>query len=124
MKKKVFIGISIVFVILIIFGSFTYAKDVNDLGLGNLDNYKPGEISGYNQVAQKAGGVLTVIQVIGMVLSVIVLIVLGIKYLLGSVEQKAEFKHTMIPYLIGVAILFTGSFLPAFIYNLTNDVMK
>ena len=124
MKKKFLIGISIVLIVATIFCNFAYAKGVNDLGLGNLDDYNPKTISGYNQVAQKAGGVLNVIQVIGIVLSIIVLIILGIKYLLGSVEQKAEFKHTMIPYLIGVAILFIGSFLPAFIYNLTNDVVK
>lgn len=124
MKKKILIGISIILVLITVFCSISYAKGVDDIGFGNIDDYKPGSITGYNKVAAKAGGVLNVIQVIGMVLSVVVLIILGIKYILGSVEQKAEFKHTMIPYLIGVAILFTGSFLPAFIYNLTNDVMK
>lgn len=124
MKKKILIGISIILILATIFSSFAYAKDVNDLGLGNIDDYKPGTIKGYDKVASKAGGVLNVIQVIGIVLSIIVLIILGIKYMLGSVEQKAEFKHTMIPYLIGVAILFTGSFLPAFIYNLTNEAIK
>lgn len=124
MKKKFLIGISLILVLIMIFGNFSYAKGVDDLGLGSLDNYNPGGMSGYTKVAEKAGGVLNIIQIIGIVLSIIVLIALGIKYMLGSVEQKAEFKHTMIPYLIGVAILFTGSFLPAFIYNLTNDVVK
>lgn len=124
MKKKFVIGISIILVLVTIFSSFVYAKDPNDLGLGNLDDYNSKSMNGYSKVASKAGGVLNVIQVIGIALSIIVLIILGIKYMLGSVEQKAEFKHTMIPYLIGVAILFTGSFLPAFIYNLTNEAIK
>lgn len=124
MKKKFLIGISIILILVTIFGNLVYAKGVDDIGLGNLDDYNPGSMKGYDKVAAKAGGVLNVIQVIGIALSIIVLIILGIKYVLGSVEQKAEFKHTMIPYLIGVAILFTGSFLPGFIYNLTNDVIK
>ena len=43
---------------------------------------------------------------IGIILSVIILAILGIKYILGSVEEKAEYKNDIIPYLIGAALLF------------------
>ncbi len=43
---------------------------------------------------------------------VIILIAIGIKYMLGSVEEKVEYKKHMMPYVLGAFVLFTGSFLP------------
>ena len=42
-------------------------------------------------------------------ISVIVLIVLGIKYMMGSVEEKAEYKKTLMPYIIGAGLVFAAS---------------
>lgn len=55
---------------------------------------------------------------IGMAVSVIVLLILGIKYMIGSAEEKAEYKKTMIPYLIGAALVFGASFIANVVYNL------
>lgn len=57
---------------------------------------------------------------IGMAVSVIVLLILGIKYMIGSAEEKAEYKKTMIPYLIGAALVFGASFIANVVYNLFN----
>lgn len=34
--------------------------------------------------------------------------ILGIKYMLGSTEQKATYKKSMLPYLVGAVLLFGG----------------
>ena len=52
--------------------------------------------------------VLGVIQIVGTVIAVGVLMVLGIKYMMGSAEEKAEYKKTMLPYIIGAVILFAA----------------
>lgn len=46
------------------------------------------------------------IQLIGSVVSVIAIIIIGIRYMLGSVEEKAQYKETMTPYLIGAVLVF------------------
>ena len=46
--------------------------------------------------------------VVGFLISVGVLMVLGIKYMMGSAEEKAEYKKTFIPYIIGAIILFAA----------------
>ena len=52
----------------------------------------------------------TTIQTIGgKVLSVLMLAVLGVKYMLGSSEEKAEYKKSMMPYLIGALLVFAAS---------------
>lgn len=57
------------------------------------------------------------IQGLGIGISVIVLLIIGIKYMMGSVEEKAEYKKSMIPYIIGVIFLACASSIP----NLIKD---
>ena len=56
-----------------------------------------------------AGVVLGVVQALGVSISVIILTFIGIKYMIGSAQEKAEYRKSMIPYLIGAALLFSIS---------------
>lgn len=66
-------------------------------------------VDGSNQIQKVGSSVIGILQTVGIVLSVVVLIVLGIKYMMGSAEEKAEYKKTMIPYLVGAALIFAAS---------------
>lgn len=142
MKKNViiyFIIIIILILSLLIIPNFSYADDTTTdstttstesessgllgVDLGNLDDYKKDDL-GTTKFAEKAGVILGVITTIGMVLSIIMLIIIGIKYMLGSVEEKADYKKTMIPYLVGAILLFSGSLIPNIIYNLATEISK
>lgn len=58
---------------------------------------------------------------IGMAVSVIVLLVLGIKYMIGSAEEKAEYKKTMIPYLVGAVLVFGASAIAQVVYSIAKQ---
>ena len=45
----------------------------------------------------------------GIITAVIVGSILGIKYMIGSVEEKAEYKQTLLAYLISCVVVF-GAF--------------
>ena len=66
--------------------------------------------------------IVKIVSTIGSVISVIVLIVLGIKYMMGSAEEKAEYKKTMIPYVVGAVLVFAGTSLVKVIYSLATAV--
>lgn len=53
--------------------------------------------------------VYNVLFVIGVATSVIIVGIMGIKIIMGSVEDKAEIKEQMVPYLIGCGVMF-GAF--------------
>ncbi len=53
--------------------------------------------------------IVSIITTIGIIVAVIVLLILGIKYMMGSASEKAEYKKTMIPYLIGAVLIFGAS---------------
>ena len=117
MKKLLEIIFIFVLCVIIILPSICYA---DDLGLGNLDDYK-GNPGNADKLVSKAEDILGIIQVVGTVISVIMLMVIGIKYMMGSVEEKAEYKETLKPYLIGAFLLFTGTLIPQIIYKLAQN---
>lgn len=86
--------------------------------------YKPSPLGEEKQLTAMAGVILGTINTIGIVISVIVLMVMGIKYITGSVEEKAEYKKMMLPYLIGALLLFSATTIPNLIYNWMNQKVK
>lgn len=119
MKKIVILSFILITIFIIFVPNVIYAED--NLGLGDLDSYK-GTSEDSEKLKEMAGHILGVIQVVGTILSVIILIILGLKYMTGSVEERADYQKTLIPYVIGAGILFTGSYLPQFIYNIVEKL--
>lgn len=68
-------------------------------------------------ISNIGGQITDIITTVGIVVAVIVIVVLGIKYMIGSASEKAEYKKTMIPYLVGAALLLGGSSIVKLIFN-------
>ena len=75
-----------------------------------------------NDLTKVGNNIVTIIQVVGIVIAVIVLLVIGIKYMMGSASVKAEYKKTMIPYIVGAVLIFAGTSLVRVIYSLSTSV--
>ena len=119
MKNNLIKIVLLISILLLIFGSCTvYAAGFTD-PVENPGFWEP-TIEDDSALTSKAGKVLGIINVIGVVTSVIVLMILGIKYMLGSIEEKAEYKKAMIPYVIGVFLLTSSTTLPNIIYTILN----
>lgn len=61
--------------------------------------------------------IIGMVQAVGSIVAVLILVILGIKYMLGSAEEKAEYKKTMIPYLIGAILIFAAANIAGMVYN-------
>ena len=68
-------------------------------------------------IFNKTRVILGAIRNISAVVSVIALMVIGLKYIIGSAEEKANDKQTMIPYIIGCIMAVAGTTIVSFIYN-------
>lgn len=66
--------------------------------------------------------IVKIVSTIGSVISVIVLIVLGIKYMMGSAEEKAEYKKTLMPYVIGAVLVFAASTIAGVIFSFSQNI--
>lgn len=57
---------------------------------------------------------------VAIVASVIIIMVLGVKYMLGSVEEKAEYKKSFMPLIIGIVLVVSATTIAAFIFNMAK----
>ena len=75
-----------------------------------------------NDLTKVGNNIVTIIQVVGIVIAVIVLLVIGIKYMMGSASEKAEYKKTMIPYIVCEVLIFSCTSLVRVFYSLSTSV--
>lgn len=88
----------------------------------NVYAFDPSSIKGdptmdATEVTTMANKILGALQIIGVAVAVIILAVLGVKYMLGSAEEKAEYKKAFVPYLVGAALVFMAPTIAKAVYN-------
>lgn len=129
--KKFIMGIEIFIVIILGFATFAIATpiegtDTVGVGKGSIltpDSVTPTADTDAQKDLQNIGGkIIGGLQSVGTVVSVMILVVLGIKYMLGSAEEKAEYKKTMIPYLIGSVLIFGAVTIASMVYNFSSSI--
>ena len=128
---KVLIISLLVLIIILFFPTKIFAIDlyVNSeiklaTGVINPDNFKPSEPSqsDIDPIMTKANVLIGAIRAIGVVVTFVTLMVLGIKYMTGSVSEKAEYKKTMLPYLIGAFVFLALTQIIAVITKVVSEV--
>ena len=61
-----------------------------------------------------------IIMFIGIFISVTTIAIIGIRYMIGSVEERAEYKKTLLPWLIGAIMVFGITVIPTVIYKIAQ----
>lgn len=115
LKNKILAILIIIIASFIFFYSNVYAFSINDLTGSSISN---------QQLTNAGNSLITILTTIGIVVSVVTLIILGLKYMLGSVEEKATYKKTMMPYLIGATLVFAASAIAGMIYSFSINIGK
>jgi len=95
----------ILFVLIIIFIILITSVEILAIDTGEFKPVNKVSID-YIKTIKIGGKVINIIQFVGILISVIVLVLIGIKYMLGSVEERADYKKDMIPYIVGAVLLF------------------
>lgn len=116
---KILVTLATIVLILSIGGSMVYANSTSTL-------FSPGEINptlekeAENEIKAIGGKIIGLIQGVGIVLTVVILSILGIKYMMGSAEEKAEYKKTMIPYVVGAVCIFASTSIATLVYKIAQ----
>lgn len=66
------------------------------------------------------GSALGIVQVVGIGVAVIMLVVLAVKYIAASPNEKADVKKGMTTYVIGAILLFGASIIVGWIKNFAD----
>ena len=64
--------------------------------------------------------IVPIVRAIGVIAAVLILMVVGIKYMMGSAEEKAEYKKTIPAYIIGAILVFAAAQIIGFIIEIAN----
>lgn len=67
--------------------------------------YTPNGSIDENIVTTYGGSLYNILTIIGIIVSVIALMILGLKFILASTTEKAEYKKYLLPVVIGIFII-------------------
>ena len=120
-QRKLILLINIILLVcLLTLPNFVHAIDPNDYD----PSQKPVSGTSVNEITDKANNIIGTITTVGVVVAVVVLLILGIKYMMGSAQEKAEYKKTMIPYIIGVVFIVAISTILPIIAKIVESLNK
>ena len=85
-------------------------------------NTEIGPITADTQFQKLGNGILGTVQVIGIFVAVAGLMIIGIKYMLGSAEEKSEQKQILIYYLIGSIMVISIVKVVELIYSFSSGL--
>lgn len=112
--NKVLSIVVLAIIMLAIASNFVYAVDPSTItGVST---------SGASKITAVGQKVVGIVQTVGSVVAVVILVVLGIKYMMGSTEEKAEYKKTLLPYIIGAVLIFAAANLASVVYNMAKGI--
>ena len=91
------------------------AKQIAEQQLGDDSEAK-------NEIQNVGWIIITLLRNAGIIAAFIIVMILGIKYITASVEQKAVYKKTMMPYVIGAVALFAATGIATLVINLAGNL--
>ena len=94
---------------------FEKSKDFEEAGSsGVIEPIDP------DDVTPLSNSIFTILQIIAIAVALAMVAVLGIKYMTGSIEARAEVKKTLVPYIAG-ALVALGAFT---IWKVVVDILQ
>lgn len=113
MKKTNFIVFILTIIMIVIIPLTINASTINPEDF-NTDGPSKEDVK---EMYKFGGSVAGVIQVLGTIVSVGAMMIIGIRYVVASADEKAEYRERMLPYFIGAVLLFGAS-------NIVNVMYK
>ena len=119
MKKQIKI-LSVI--VLIIFTLFVLRNVVNADTGDMISSLSEPTYADTDEIVDIGEKIVGIIQIIGTVVAIVILAVLGLKYLTSSIEEKANIKGAMIPYIVGAVLIFSTTTIVNVVYSLVMKV--
>lgn len=115
MKKTMKIFTALLLIVMILtFATNVFAADgLNPASINAIYGSDTG-------LTTRAGKIMGMIRNVAAIAAVIIIMVLGVKYMLGSVEEKADYKKSFIPLIVGIVLVVAATQIAAFIFNMAE----
>lgn len=125
MKNKMKLISMVVVIMIMIFTLLSAVYEVKaDFNPGNIINNVGTEANttdvDITSLNAKAGKILAYIRNIAVIAGVIVITILGVKYMTGSLEEKAEYKKSFIPLIVGIIVVMAATAIATTIFSIAS----
>lgn len=122
MKKSLKFILVALISLMVLFGvsqttSFAGRADVDET-LKTVNNATGGSIGDAGKIG---GNIVNWIWGISIVVAVVVLMITGLKFIIGSTQEKAEYKKSLIPLVVGVLILVFATTIVKVIFSMGSN---
>ena len=119
MSKKTMKIVSVITIILsiVMMGTMVFADELTPDSINGKAN-----TVNVTKIGTIGNSIATIIRNVGIVAAVVIIMILGLKYMMGSAQEKAEYKKTMIPYIVGAVLLFGASAIAQMVINFAGSV--
>lgn len=97
------------------FASSTYTEIIN-----TVDQEGTGKVTGIVDLQTRAGNVVKALRNISAIVAIIVITILGIKYMIGSTEERAEYKKSFIPLIVGIIVVVAASSIATALFSVAG----
>jgi len=84
--------------------------------IGALDS-KADDQSAPSELTDLAGTILGFLRNASYIIGALVLVIIGIKYMMGSLEEKADYKKSMIPLVVGIIVVVSATTIAKFLFD-------
>ena len=124
LKKLVISLILVAFVTVLCLPNMIYAMD-DIIGAGGNFISKANEtVIDETELSTTSNYIYNILFTIAVVLAIAIGMVIGIQFIMGSVDDKAKIKETLVPYIIGVFIVFASFTIWKIVITIGNDVTE
>lgn len=121
--KKVFSVLCIAAILLVTLTNFVYADDPRDMSTLISSMKDSGTMANTDsRIGNVINNVIGLLQMVGSGIALIVITLLGMKYILASPSEKADVKKAVMPIIIGCILLFGAVNLMAAVANFASII--
>lgn len=93
------------------------APTVSSATMLSADKVKPNYAGNTTGIVNIAGRIIGLLRNISVVAGVLLLTVIGLKFMIGSAEEKAEYKKSLVPLVVGICVVMAATTITSLIFS-------
>lgn len=73
--------------------------------------------AGRSKILELVGTILGFLRWVAVIGGVVLITIIGIKYMMGSLEEKAQYQKAMVPLIIGIIVVMGATFIAKLLFD-------
>ena len=88
--------------------------------IDSIDTNANGESTDIGDLKTTAARIVKAIRNIAAIVAIVVVSILGIKYMIGSTEERADYKKSFIPLIVGIVVVVAAASIASAIFSVAG----